>query len=220
MLAGIIAVIGLIWCFGIYTIAGFYDPRGKIEGSMFCGVLVIALAILYLLVLRGPGRAATTEVGGVGIYFTTVYLLAGLGINTVFVLVQHGGFGNILIFLNLVVDAAYLISVMYLEKDHGRLERQVDTVEIKQSRSEEISKKLGTLLGIVEEGDLRKRLLSLKETVDYSSNITTEKTAVPEKQMLDCLDELMALLLKQEEKTVVEKKIHEAELIWKMRSSK
>ncbi|MBD5084834.1 MAG: hypothetical protein HDT33_07175 [Clostridiales bacterium] len=219
LLAAAIGVLGIIWCLFIFVIPERFGLSFRCTGAVIFVLSAVALSILYLTVFRhSPGRQAT-EVGALSIYFTIGYVASSMILNTKLVLSGRGGFNISLLLCNAIVNIIYIFLIVYAEKDAQRLSEQLDRTRQKISGPVCISAKLGELLGIAEDSQIRARLLKLKEAVDYSTNITTGATFECERQMERQLDELMHLMTHQEEPSAIQDKIHEAELTWKTRGS-
>ena len=91
--------------------------------------------------------------------------------------------------------------------------------EKKIAPTKDIARKLGELLAITEDAEIRNKLLKLKEAVDYGTNISTNATAEKEQQMNELLDELLQLTISKADKMIVLNKVDAAEMTWKLRSS-
>ena len=214
-----VGILGTLWALAILILAGMRDPVIHFAGSLSFGVIAVALAVTYLSFLRlAPGRQAV-EPGALSIIVTVVYVLILLGINTALIPVNLGGFNRYLIIGNIIIDVVYVVLILYVEHDTRRLKEQLDCTEAKTAASVDISEKLGALLGIAEDEEIRSRLLKLKEMVDYGTNITTTSTTAQEQRMAGYLDELMNLLMANSRKELVIEKIQQAQRCWEMRSS-
>lgn len=214
-----VGILGALWALATLILAGMREPAIHFAGSLLFGVIAVALAVTYLSFLRfAPGRQAV-EPGALSIIVTVTYVLISLGINSALILVDLGGFNRYLIIGNNIINAVYVVLILYVEHDTKRLKEQLDCTEAKTVACVDISEKLGALLGIAEDGEIRSRLLKLKERVDYGTNITTASTTAQEQQMAGYLDELMNLFMANSRKELVIEKVQQAEQCWKMRSS-
>jgi hypothetical protein len=214
-----LTAVGLIWCFGIYAIADLYAPALPFGGGVLFGLVAIAIAVVYLLVFRRSPDKPVVEVEARSVYFTLLYFVATLVLNTVLVLARCGGLNKILFLCNFVLIAFYVILILGAEKDAERLSEQLAYAEQATAAPASISKKLGTLLSVAEDPEIRKQLLALKEAVDYSSNVTTGGTFEVERDMEAQLDELTDLIANHGDAAVICEKIRKAETTWKLRSS-
>lgn len=214
-----IGILGAIWALVVLILAGMQDPAIHFAGSLLFGIIAVAAAVIYLFFLRfDPGRQAV-EQGALSIIITIAYVFISLVANTALIPVGLGGFDRYLVIGNIIIDAVYVVLILYVENDTRQLKNRLDRTETKIAASVDISAKLGALLGIAENEEIRNRLLKLKELVDYGTNITTAATAAQEQQMVGCLDELMNLLMADSRNELVMEKIQQAERCWKLRSS-
>lgn len=217
LLIAAIGALGVIWCIAIFTITALLFRQ--YSGAMTFVLIAVALAILYLTVPRkSPGKQAP-EADAPSIYFTVAYVIAAMVSNTVLTLVGRGDFNGFLLLCNAVINAVYILLVLCAKKDSRRVSEQLARTEQKLSGSTHISKKLGEILSITENAELRKQLLALKESVDYSTNISTTATLESEKIMERRLDVLMLLIMHKGELSDIQDKIREVEIIWNTRCS-
>lgn len=214
-----IGIIGVVWCLGMVVISVRHYPPYLFGGALTFGIIAAVLSVIYLIKFwNTPGRQAV-EAGAVSIYYTIMYFAVAIIANTIFVLTENGGFNKYLIVFNLVIAAVYVILTIYAETYSKRVAGQLELTEQKTHNTAMISEKLGVLLSVVDDDEIKKKIMSLKESVDYSSNISSEKTNESEKLMEDCLDEVKDLIVKQSDKAMISNKIREAEIIWKTRTS-
>lgn len=219
LLVAAIGALGAIWCLAVFAATDHFMPLFLYIGSLTFVIAAVALAILYLTVLRrSPGRQAA-EPGALPVLFTLAYVVAIMGSNTVLVFLGRGSFNKFSILCNAAINAVYILLILWAEKDNQRLSAQLERTERKLSGPVAISAKLGEILGLTEDRQLREQLLKLKEAVDYSTNITTGATFERERQMERQLDELRALIVGREEPSAIQNKLHEVELTWKTRGS-
>lgn len=220
ILAISIALIGLVWIFAIvaYTVA--FELPWLCWGSITCTVIAIIVAELYLLVFKKhPGEQAA-ESGALGAILTICYLMITTLLNSVFVLLRCGNFNWFLLAFNMAAVVGYIILLLCVEQHTARLAVQLVKTEEKTVPTKDIARKLGELLAITEDAEIRSKLLKLKEAVDYGNNISTNATAEKEQQMNELLDELLLLTIGKANKIIVLNKVDAAEMTWKLRSSK
>lgn len=191
----------------------------RYSGAMTFVLIAVVLAILYLTVLRKSLRRQATEAGAPSIYFTVSYVAAAMVSNTVLTLTGRGDFNGFLLLCNAVINAVYIFLVLYAEKSSRRVSEQLTRTEQKLSASIRISEKLSEILSITKDDEIRKQILALKESVDYSTNISTIATLENERIMERRLDVLMLLIKHKGELSDIQDKIREAEVIWKTRNS-
>ena len=219
ILAISIALIGLVWIFAIAAYTMMFELPWLCWGSITCTVIAIIAAELYLLVFKKhPGEQAA-EPSALGAILTICYLLITTLLNSVFVLLRCGDFNWILLTLNMAALVGYIILLLWVEQHTARLTAQLAKTEKKTAPTKDIARKLGELLAITEDAEIRNKLLKLKEAVDYGTNISTNATAEKEQQMNELLDELLQLTISKADKMIVLNKVDAAEMTWKLRSS-
>ena len=218
-LAITIAILGLVWVFAIAAYTMLFDLPWLCWGSITCTVVAIIAAEVYLLAFRKDPGEQGTEPGALGIIFTICFLLITVLLNSVFVLLRYGDFNWVLLTLNLLAIACYIVLLLWVEQASSRLARQLEKTEQKTAPSINIARKLVELLAITEDAEIKGRLLKLKEAVDYGTNISTNATAEKEVQMGALLDELAQLTIARADRLIILNKVESAEMAWKMRSS-
>ena len=219
ILAATVAIIGLIWFFAVVAYTKMFELPWLSWGSIVCAATGIAVAELYLLVFRKDRDGQQAELGALGMILTACFLLVVFLLNSLFVLLKHGNFNWVLLSLNLIVNAGYIIALLWAEHSNAGAAKRAAMTEQKTVRTKEISRKLGELLAIAEDAEVKRKLLKLKEAVDYSTNITTGATAAGEIRMIAQLDELVQLSIGRADRLIILNKIEAAEMTWKMRSS-
>lgn len=220
LLSVAIAVLGTIWAFGIYVISDMHEPALACVGGVVFGMVAVVASVLYLAFFRtSPGRQAV-ENGALSVYASVIYVVSTLSTNTFFVLTQRGNFSKLLVLVNFLISAVYFIVILFAEKDVQRLSHQLDRMECSTGKHINISEKLGILLSMTDSGEIRNRILKLKEYVDYSSNASTKNTYEAEREMDEHLSEIMDLISAHAEESAIQDKLQSAERAWKTRSTK
>ncbi len=218
-LAITIAILGFVWVFAIAVYIKLCGLPWLCWGSVTCTIIAIMAAEVYLLVFRKDPGNQGAEPGVLGIIFSVGYLLIAVLLNSIFVLLGFGDFNWVLVTLNVVAIAGYIILLLWAEQTSARLERQMEETAQKTAPSINIGRKLGELLAITQDKEIRARLLKLKEAVDYSTNISTNATSEKEFQMDMQLDELAQLTIARADRLIILNKVEAAEMTWKMRNS-
>ena len=217
-----IGLVGIVWCVAIFVVADICLSSGdtvRYFGALLFGIQAVVIAILYLqLIHKSPGNQAV-EVGAVSLYYTIGYVAAALVLNAVLVVCRLGGFNRYSLLLNLAILVIYIILILFAEKDTQRVARQLNHMQQRTSPSRNISQQLTIILSLVEDPELRKRLLKLQESVTYSSNISQNNTLPYENAMMNQLEDLKNMIISQKSSDVILSKLREAEVTWKTRSS-
>lgn len=219
ILAISIGLLGLVWIFAVAAYTIVLGLPWVCWGSITCTVIAIIAAEVYLLAFKKDPSEENAEPGALGSILTIAYFLITVLLNSVFVLLAYGDFNWVLLTLNLVAIVCYIILLLWVEQHTARLAKQLVKTEQKTAPSREIARKLGELLAITEDAEIRGKLLKLKEAVDYGTNISTSTTAAREEQMNNQLDEIVQLTIGHADRMIIINKVSAAEMTWKMRSS-
>lgn len=214
-----IAIVAAVWILSVIAYNLFMTLTWMCWGSIVCVAFATGAAELYLLVLRKDPGTQAAEQGALGVIFTVCYLIIAILLNTVFVVLSYGDFNWLLIVLNVIALAGYIVLVIWVDQSNARLSKKLEVVEKKTVPTVNIARKLGELISITEDAEIRGRLLKLKEAVDYSTNISTEATAPREVQMAAQLDEIAQLTIARADRLIILGKLDTAEMLWKMRNS-
>ena len=207
ILAISIGLLSLLWIVAVVVYTTVLCLPWTCWGSVVCTVVAVIAAEVYLLVLKkDPGNAAA-EPGALGSILTVAYFLITVLLNSVFVLLACGDFNWVLLTLNLAAIVCYIILLLWVEQHTARLAKQLVKTEQKTAPSREIARKLGELLAITEDAEIRGKLLKLKEAVDYGTNISTNATASREEQMSDQLDEIVQLTIGHADRMIILNKV-------------
>ena len=218
ILAIAVAALGIIWGVGAGVLTCTYNPDLPFAGALIFGLVAAAISVVYLLYPRFTPDKQSVEVSALPVYFSIIFVLASLVANTVFIVRTRGDFNGILILCNLLFFAIYAVLVLFAEKNVHNLSRRLARMDAKTIPHTDISAQLGIILGMAENDEVRNKLLSFKEYVDYGSNVSTQSTAESEARIGSCLDELQTMMRDHADDALIVNKIAEAEMLWKTRS--
>ena len=207
------------WCvvvlvFADYDRAGFY-----FWGGFGFGLLSFIVAGVSLLLTKTTSNRNTTEINFIPVYYTSVYLLVSIIINTYFIFRVTGKFNIILVVLNLTVLTAFVAIRLYINDYVARVDKQTKHSEEKIMPITTISSHLATILSVTTDPDIKKQLLKLKEMVDYSSNVSQGFLESSQKHFLLQLNQIQSLIVEKQDKEEINKKIQEATVTWQTRNS-
>lgn len=205
-------VCGLV--FAPYEIAGFYYWGGF--GFGLLGIAAVCIADL----LTSGGKRATTEVNAIPMVYSFGYLAVCLIKNAIFMVLVKGNLNRLLIVLNILTLLVYIMLVFYAVQYRNRLSDQLDLVAEKTANTTEIASLLARLLSQAKDPEVKSRLYSFKEKVDYSSNITQGFTADQENALIERLRSIGSELSSGANKEKLLSEIDEAEQTWNMRNAK
>lgn len=214
-----IILVALVWFVAISIYSTFLKLFLLCGGSIVSFALAVLISELYLLLIRKDLSEQAAESSALGVIATIGYFLVAILLNTGLVIVGLGGFNWFVLITNLLVNVIYIILLIWIEQHTTRISTQIKRIEGRNSMHIEITRKLGELLGMAEDSDIKERLLRLKESVDYSTSTSSDKSLVYEGQMQDHLDEIVQLIIGRADKKIILSKINTAEITWKQRSS-
>ena len=214
-----LGIVGAVWIIAVIAFHAVLGLEWLCLGSIACVGVAVAAAELYLLVLRKDPGPQAAEPGALGVIFTVIYTIIALLLNTILVIKGYGNFNWLLVVLNLAALAGYIILVLWVDQSSAQLEKKLEKVEQKTAPSVNLGRKLGELVAITTDEEVRSRLLKLKEAVDYSTNISTQATADREAQFAAQLDEIAQLTIARADKIIILGKLETAEMLWKMRNA-
>nr|WP_295684231.1 hypothetical protein [uncultured Lachnoclostridium sp.] len=207
------------WCvivlvFADYDRAGFY-----FWGGFGFGFISYVVAGVSLLLIKKNNNRNTTEISYIPVYYTAVYLLVSVIINTYFVFRVTGKLNVVLVVLNLVIFVTFISIRLYTDGFVARVDVQTRHSADKIRPITSISSQLAIMLSVTTDSDIKKQLLKLKEIVDYSSNVSQEFSENSQKLFLLQLNQIQSLIIEHKDKDEINKKIQEATATWKTRNS-
>jgi hypothetical protein len=197
-----------------YDRAGFYFWGG------FCfGIISFIIAGISILLIKTTKNDNTTEINFIPVYYTAVFLLISTIINTYFIFQVVGKYNIILVSLNLVVLSIFISIRLYTGDYIARVDMQTRHSVEKIRPMSSVSTHLATLLSLTTDSDIKRQLHSLKEMVDYSSNVSQSFQENLQNQFLLQLNQIQSLIVEHKTKDEIINKIQEATVTWKTRNS-
>ena len=214
-----LSVLAVLWMLIVIILNFYFDLPWMCWGSITYTAVAVAVIDLYLLALRTKFRGSEPENSAIGLIITSCYFLITILLNSLFVLLNYGDFNLLLLILNIILVVCYIIILLWIEKSSSRLSVQLEKTEYKMNYTSYISRKIGELISMTTDKDIKARYLKLKEAVDYSNNISTQATLNADQLMCSQLDELAHLTLADTTSVIILEKIDAVEMTWKMRSN-
>ncbi|MBR5968985.1 MAG: hypothetical protein IK016_01420 [Lachnospiraceae bacterium] len=209
----------VVWLVFVVTMSKGIYSTGRFFTTIICGLLSFGVAIASVFFVSGRRRRNLTEVRALPVLFSAVYLLIALIVNAVFLLNMGDSQIRMQIIINTVLLAFFAVIFIGSGEYLRHVEVQTEKVIEKTGQLSDISMRLGSIISLSKDEEIKRRVLSLKEKVDYSGNITQSKTA-------DLQNEFGALLMRIEETVQVSGSsekvsalIDEAERIWSARNA-
>lgn len=217
-LAIIELLVCMIWCIIVLVFANYDKADFYFWGGFSFALFSFLVAGISLLLIKKKNQRNTTEIRYIPVYYTAFYLLASILINTYFVCRLAGKHNIILVVLNALIFIVFISIRLFTDGYVSRVGNQTKYSTEKTMPSTTISSKLSTLLSIATESDIKKELLKLKETVDYSSNVSQRFSENSNNLFLLLLNQIESLMVEKQDKEEIIKKIQEATVVWKTRN--
>lgn len=193
---------------------GFY-----LWGGLIFGVISFVLAGVSLYLVEINSNRNTTEINYIPIYYTILFQIVTIIINTYFIFRGNGNLNVIVVVLNSVAIILFISLRLFTEQYVQRVDEQTIYSSKKIASFTAISVKLSTLISIEKDNEIKKKLLEVKELVDYSSNVSQPFSDQQQNLFLLQLNQIEAMILENREKKDVLNKIEEAVIIWNTRNS-
>lgn len=219
ILAITIAILAPVWLFAVVTFALVLAIPLTSWSTLVCMTVITIIAEIYLIGFRKSRNDASAESSAIGIIVTTVAVLISSVLNTFMTFIVHEGVNLPIVLVNVVIAAFLIIALVWAENHNSGVTERIDATTQKTAPSLEISRKLGDILTLTEDEEIRKTVLRLKEAVDYDSNISTAAKESREIQMSEHLETIIQLMINNCDKNTIMSKIATAEMIWKLRSN-
>lgn len=205
---------GMTLIFTDFDTAGFYFWGG------FVGAIVaFLLCIGSLFLIQQRDESSMTEINAIPVWISLVYLSLALVVNSIFIFIRDDGPAKPLVISNVVLFVLFFATRMYTENYAQRVEEQAELMTEKTQSVADISARIGIILGMTTDNDVKKKLLSLKEMVNYSTNINHSGTEQIEAQFIAQLRGIEGLIHNRSDKQIILQKIDEASAVWKNRNS-
>jgi len=151
--------------------------------------------------------------------FITVVLNTVLLVVASFVHIQFHWFTTVATIVNLLLFAGFSIYALYSLSYIGNLHEKDMSVREKISRHTEISAMLGLTMAMTDNQDVKAALHKLKESVDYSTNISTSITRGVEDTFDRMLTEIQNDIQSETPTKEIIDKINNASRLWRSRNT-
>ncbi len=209
----------LAWCaviliFADYDKAGFY-----FWGGFSFGILSFIIVAISLYLTDIKANRNTTEISYIPVYFTIIYLFFSLVINTYFIFRLSGKFNVVLMSLNGFILVLFTAVRLFTDQYVSRVEYQTSHITEKIRPISAISSQLASILSLTTNSNTKRELHILKETVDYSSNISQKFSEDLQKEFELQLNQIQTMIIENKDQDEINKKIQEATQTWKYRNS-
>lgn len=207
------------WCVVVLAFADYDRAAFYFWGGFGFGVFAFIVAAISFLYTNIISNRNTTEINYIPVYITSVYLIAAIIVNTYFAFREKGKLNVILVSVNLLLFIVFIGLRLYTDDYQIRVDKQTVHSATKIKPITTISAKLGILVSMATDADVKKQLLKLKETVDYSSNVSQGFSEESENLFLLQLNQIETMISEKQDKELISKKIQESMVVWKSRNN-
>lgn len=211
-------VIAVAWAAILLGFTDFNEVGFYFWGGFACTILAYVLCIGSLFLLQMRENPNLTEIHVIPVWASLVYLGMAVLVNSVFVAIKDGGSPKPLVIINVILLIAFLALRMFTDNYAARVDKQTRHVVEKIHSTAQISAKVAFVISITNDREIKEKLLKLKETIDYSSNVSQAAGEQIEEQILIQLGYLENLIKGNAEQQVIFNKIEEVTATWKCRN--
>lgn len=216
----VLFVFAALWAFSILIFTDFEDAGFYYWGGFAFGLIAIILGAIVNLFISSRSNRNTTEIEMIPVYVTAVYVVASVIFNAVFVYLKDGNYNIAIPVVNVIAIVGYLVYIHGLSSYADRVVATGNAVGGKTSKYGAISTQMAKILGMCNDPDIKKKVLELKQKVDYSNNLAQDAVVYEEQDFYNTLLGLENMLADGSSKEEIFALIDEADGIWKIRNSK
>lgn len=210
-----VAWLSFVLIFANYDTVGFYFWSGVV-GATFA----FALALVSRMIERPVASNATTEVNFITAFAAEAYMTIAVIINTIFVFLSNVDYPIFIpVFVNMVLFVVFVGLRIYAKSYQKRVTEMANKATNKILPYVNISRQLGIAMSIADSPVVKKRLVLLKESVDYGNTITSSSSKMYDDEFMLKVEQIQAALQKNAPDEEVIKLIEEAEKAWRCRTS-
>lgn len=216
----VLTVFAALWTLSILIFVDFEDAGFYFWGGLCFGLIAIILGAVVNVFISSRAGRNTTEIEMLPIYVTAVYVIISVIFNAIFVYLKDGEYNIAIPVVNVVAMVAYMVVIYSLGQYADRVVAVSSAVGSKTSKYGMITTKMAQLLGMCKDPDVKKRVLDLKQKVDYSNNLSQEVSVYEEEDFYNVITNIESMLVDGSSKEDIMSLIDEADNIWKTRNSK
>ncbi|MCR4788395.1 MAG: hypothetical protein K5888_07410 [Lachnospiraceae bacterium] len=196
-----------------------YDSAGFYYWAGFAFGLISVCAVAVSCLLQKNGSSASTEVDAVPTIISLGYIAISFILNIFFMIQGDGDNNKVLVVLNILLLLAFILLFYFSCGYKNRVADQLDLMVDKTTNTTQIVSLVAALLAQANDPDIKKRLHSFKEKIDYSPNISQNFSLDAEEKLIGELNEIKQSLGDNASKDKVLSMIDEAEKTWSTRNS-
>lgn len=213
-------VLAVLWCIVILVFMDHSDAGFYYWGGFSFGLAAFIIVALSSYLVRYHANQNTTEITMIPTFVSVTFVVFSTVFNFIFVYLKDGEYEAAIVVVNVLAIMVYLIVVYYLTRYAARVTETADRIAGKTMQFGKIKTEIAGVLALCSDDDIKKKVLGLKQQIDYSNNLSQEAVAGDEAALYSQIQDIEDLLKNKAEKSAVLSKITEAEETLQIRNSK
>lgn len=157
ILAITIAILAPVWLFAVIIFALVLQVPLTSWSTPVCMAVITLIAEIYLIGFRKSRNDASAESSAISVIITTAAVIISSVLNTIMTFIVHPGVNLPIVLVNVVIAAFFIIALIWSEKHASGVTARLDATAQKTSPTLEISRKLGDILTLTEDEEIRKK---------------------------------------------------------------
>ena len=213
-------VLAALWCVVVLVFMNHSDAGFYFWGGFSFGLAAFIIVALSSYLVSYQANQNTTEITMIPAFVSGTFVVFSAIFNFIFVCLKDGEYEAAIVVVNVIAIMCYLIVVYYLTQYAARVTEKADRIAGKTMQFGKIKTEIAGALALCSDEDIKKKVLGLKQQIDYSNNLSQEAVADDEAALYSQIQDIEDLLRNKAEKSDVLSKIAEAEETLKIRNSK
>lgn len=214
-----LAVVMVLWIVIVMMFADFDRAGAYFWTGFVFGIVGFLIGIASICFFTKQAKSSVVETSVIPSAGAICYIALSTILNTIYVCIADGDHIKILILLNILLIAIYVIIELFAAKQVIRVNGQVATVQAMTKQTHNCSAKVGAILAIAKDDEVHKKLFALKEAVDYSSNTTKGYSSEMESQFIAQLNIVHEMIINEDDVANILEEIDKASNIWASRNA-
>ena len=196
----------VIWLAAMFAFGKITSFPARFFMALAFGTLAFVVNIILLFTL-GKESSERNEIKHIPSLISTAYLVVALAANFAFSfpIAKLG----MVVFFNIFCICIAVGGNIFSNNYVRGTERTVNIIENKQSMHRLLSQKIGKALALSNDGEVKAKLLKLKELSDYSNALTTNMSEDVEDVLYNKLSSLENMLIQGEDKDKILERIED-----------
>ena len=213
------AAAAIVWTIVVLLFSHNFPAMESVAALLF-GILAFILTgfAAYYAQQQAKGHEAE-DLSAVPVYYSLAYLGIAAVYNGVTVIADTTQSLRIVLAVNILLAAIYGVLVLLALRYVTRVSETGQKIAAKTNATKAISVQINGLAAIATDEQVKKALLDLKQTVDYSDNVSVSAVADNEAALHTTLDGIMDMLNQGKDSTEILPEIQKAVNLWKVRNS-